>query len=176
MIWCLQKGWEIESTYSHIVFVICFCCLNFDQISPYLHKVVDLSPIHFWKLSAPDGTYGSKYWWNQGLALIQGQIYNPATKIKNSAAKAAKFTAGASRFGCLNLYGPQRFALMAHVAGRHLLREEYDEVGPAGWERAGWWQMSELIVTWKSWCFCLFFSWWYSDICSRIGFFHSNYV
>ncbi len=37
-----------------------------------------LSPIHFWKESATDGTYRSKYWWNQGLAaLIQGQIYNP---------------------------------------------------------------------------------------------------
>ncbi len=40
-------------------------------------KVADLSPIHSRKLSATDGTYGSKYWWNQGLALIQGQIYNP---------------------------------------------------------------------------------------------------
>ncbi len=28
---------------------------------------------------ATDGTYRSKYWWNQGLvALIQGQIYNPS--------------------------------------------------------------------------------------------------
>ncbi len=49
---------------------------------PLQLKVADLSPIHFRKLSATDGTYKSKYWWNQGLAgfggLIQGQIYNPA--------------------------------------------------------------------------------------------------
>ena len=31
-------------------------------------KVADLSPKHLRKLSATDGTYGSKYWWNQGLA------------------------------------------------------------------------------------------------------------
>ncbi len=29
------------------------------------------------KQAAADGTYGTRYWWNQGLALIQGQIYNP---------------------------------------------------------------------------------------------------
>ena len=40
-------------------------------------KVEDLSPIHVRKLSATDGTYVSKYWWNQGLALIQGPNLQP---------------------------------------------------------------------------------------------------
>ena len=35
-------------------------------------------PYTFSETKPQMGFYGSKYWWNQGLALIHGQIYNPA--------------------------------------------------------------------------------------------------
>ena len=44
-------------------------------------KVADLSPIHFWKQSATDGAKKDLNIGFQGLALIQGQIYNPVTRI-----------------------------------------------------------------------------------------------
>ena len=38
---------------------------------------LQICPLYIFGNKATDGTYGSKYWCNQGLALIQGQIYNP---------------------------------------------------------------------------------------------------
>ena len=40
-------------------------------------KVADLSPIHFRKQSHRRHQAGSKYWWNQGLALIHGPNLQP---------------------------------------------------------------------------------------------------
>ena len=40
-------------------------------------KVADLSPIHFRKQSHRWHQAGSKYWWNQGLALIHGPNLQP---------------------------------------------------------------------------------------------------
>ena len=37
-------------------------------VDGFLVLDVSLSPKHLRKQSATDGTYGSKYWWNQGLA------------------------------------------------------------------------------------------------------------
>ena len=50
------------------------------------HKGADLSPIHFRKLSATDGTYGSGY-----LALIQGQFYKPVSTSVHAVMAVANF-------------------------------------------------------------------------------------
>ncbi len=50
--------------------------LHHPEKSLWFFKVADLSPIHFRKQAATDGTYGSKYWFPGFGGLIQGQIYN----------------------------------------------------------------------------------------------------
>ena len=46
------------------------------QQQPRFYKVADLALSYMFRNKATD-SYGSKYWWLQGLALIQGQICNP---------------------------------------------------------------------------------------------------
>ncbi len=49
---------------------------NFHHVWHVAFTVADLSPIHFGKQSATHGTKPDLNIGNQGLALIQGQIYN----------------------------------------------------------------------------------------------------
>ena len=62
--WCFEGAWSMGIWWS--------LHLRISTVRPCKkdswNKVSDLSSIHFWKQSATDGTYGSRYWKLQGLA------------------------------------------------------------------------------------------------------------
>ena len=74
----LMGTWDVTGFFSGKSLLDIFLWQNFNipNKSLWFFKASDLSPIHFRKQAATDGTYGSKYWFPGFGGLIQGQIYN----------------------------------------------------------------------------------------------------
>ncbi len=78
--WRGPASWSRPMFFEMMFFSGCFRdgnCNGKNMKKPWYIKVTDLSPTHFRKQSATDGTYRSKYWFPGFGGLIQGQIYNP---------------------------------------------------------------------------------------------------